>query len=138
MKINILAFGVAKEIFGSSEVSLEMTNDATISNLKYLLEQQYPRLKQLSSYMLAVNNEYALPGDTIHERDEIAIIPPVSGGVDQFAVCGGQLADSSSGSKLVGSYRWAVGSTSVQFTVFSWQLVGTLTRYFSTNPLNLT
>ncbi|PWK78164.1 molybdopterin synthase sulfur carrier subunit [Mucilaginibacter oryzae] len=80
MKINVLAFGVAKDIFGSGEVSLEMSNDATIYNLKYLLEQQYPRLKQLSSYMVAVNNEYALPGDTIHERDEVAIIPPVSGG----------------------------------------------------------
>ena len=80
MKINVLAFGVAKEIFGRAEVDLEMTNDATIYNLKYLLEQQYPRLKQLASYMVAVNNEYALPGDTIHERDEIAIIPPVSGG----------------------------------------------------------
>ncbi|SEP04262.1 MoaD/ThiS family protein [Mucilaginibacter sp. AW1-7] len=80
MKINVLAFGVTKEIFGSSLVSLELTNDATIYNLKYVLEQQYPRLKQLASYMVAVNNEYALPGDTIHERDEIAIIPPVSGG----------------------------------------------------------
>jgi len=30
--------------------------------------------------MIAVNNEYALDGDTVHERDEIAIIPPVSGG----------------------------------------------------------
>jgi molybdopterin synthase sulfur carrier subunit len=80
MKINVLAFGVTKEIFGSSLVSLELTNDATIYNLKYELEQQYPRLKQLASYMVAVNNEYALPGDTIHERDEIAIIPPVSGG----------------------------------------------------------
>jgi molybdopterin synthase sulfur carrier subunit len=29
---------------------------------------------------VAVNNEYALPGDNLHERDEIAIIPPVSGG----------------------------------------------------------
>jgi molybdopterin synthase sulfur carrier subunit len=80
MKINVLAFGVTKEIFGSGLVSLELTNDATIYNLKYVLEQQYPRLKQLASYMVAVNNEYALPGDTIHERDEIAIIPPVSGG----------------------------------------------------------
>jgi molybdopterin converting factor subunit 1 len=80
MKINVLAFGVTKEILGSSAVSLELTNDATIYNLTYVLEQQYPRLKQLASYMIAVNNEYALPGDTIHERDEIAIIPPVSGG----------------------------------------------------------
>jgi len=80
MKIKVLAFGIAKEIFGSPAIHLEMANDATVYNLQYLLEQKYPRLEQLKSYMLAVNNEYALPGDTIHERDEIAIIPPVSGG----------------------------------------------------------
>lgn len=80
MKINILAFGIAKDIFGGSAIDVELTNDATISNLKYLLEQQYPKLKKLATYMVAVNNEYALDGDTIHERDEIAIIPPVSGG----------------------------------------------------------
>jgi len=80
MKIKILAFGIAKDIFGSTSVNLELANDSTVYNLKYLLEQQYPRLKQLASYMVAVNNEYALPGDSLHERDEIAIIPPVSGG----------------------------------------------------------
>jgi len=80
MKINILAFGISKDIFNSPSICVEIFNDATVYNLKYLLEQQYPRLKQLNSYMIAVNNEYALPGDTIHERDEIAIIPPVSGG----------------------------------------------------------
>jgi molybdopterin converting factor subunit 1 len=80
MKVNILAFGIAKDIFGGSSVTAELTNDATISNLKYLLEKQYPQLKKLATYMVAVNNEYALDGDTVHERDEIAIIPPVSGG----------------------------------------------------------
>ena len=80
MEINILAFGIAKDIFGASTVSLQLTNDATVSNLKYLLENQFPKLKQLASYMVAVNNEYALDGDTVHQRDEIAIIPPVSGG----------------------------------------------------------
>ena len=80
MEINILAFGVAKEIFGGPTVGVQLTNDATVYNLKYLLEDKYPRLKQLASYMVAVNDEYALDGDTIHERDEIAIIPPVSGG----------------------------------------------------------
>ena len=80
MNINILAFGIAKDIFGGSAINVELTNDATVSNLQYLLEQRYPRLKQLASYMIAVNNTYALPEDNIHERDEIAIIPPVSGG----------------------------------------------------------
>lgn len=80
MVIKILAFGIAKEIFSSSSIDFEMPNDSTVSNLQYQLEHQYPRLKQLASYMVAVNNEYALPGDNLHERDEIAIIPPVSGG----------------------------------------------------------
>lgn len=80
MKINILAFGIAKDIFGGSTISVELANDANVYNLKYSLEQQYPRLKKLATYMVAVNNEYALPEDTIYETDEIAIIPPVSGG----------------------------------------------------------
>ncbi len=80
MKINVLGFGISKDIFGGPSVSLDLPNDSTIYNLKYALEQKYPRLHQLASYMVALNNEYALPGDTIHERDEIAIIPPVSGG----------------------------------------------------------
>jgi molybdopterin converting factor subunit 1 len=80
MKINILAFGITKDIFGGSTVSIEMANDATVYNLKYILEKQYPGLKQLASYMVAVNNEYALAEDIIHPCDEIAIIPPVSGG----------------------------------------------------------
>lgn len=80
MKINILAFGIAKEILGGSVVSMELPNDASVYNLKYSLEQQYPRLKRLATYMVAVNNEYALPEDTLYETDEIAIIPPVSGG----------------------------------------------------------
>ena len=80
MKIKVLAFGIAKDIFGSSAVSLELSNDSLVSNLKYTLEKQYPKLKSLSTYMVAVNNEYALPEDNLYETDEIAIIPPVSGG----------------------------------------------------------
>lgn len=80
MKVNILAFGIAKDIFGTAAIDIEIANDATVSNLKYLLEKQYPKLRKLATYMVAVNNEYALEGDTVHERDEIAIIPPVSGG----------------------------------------------------------
>jgi molybdopterin converting factor subunit 1 len=80
MTINILAFGIAKDIFGAPSISLELANDANVYNLKYLLEKQYPKLKQLASYMVAVNNTYALPEDNIRPNDEIAIIPPVSGG----------------------------------------------------------
>jgi molybdopterin converting factor subunit 1 len=80
MEINVLAFGIAKDIFGASSVNIQLADDATTAALKAILEEKYPRLKQLASYMVAVNNEYADDNGTIQARDEVAIIPPVSGG----------------------------------------------------------
>jgi molybdopterin converting factor subunit 1 len=80
MTVNILAFGIAKDIFGASSIKIDLPDDAKTANLKQLLETQYPRLKQIASYMVAVNNEYAGDELPLNERDEIAIIPPVSGG----------------------------------------------------------
>lgn len=79
MTVNVLAFGIAKEIFGKSAIVVEL-NEPTIAALKNTLEEKYPKLKQLATYMVAVNNEYAQPTQYINSNDEIAIIPPVSGG----------------------------------------------------------
>ncbi len=79
MKVNVLAFGIAKDIFGGSSINVDLDGNTT-ADLKRLLEAQYPKLKQLASYMVAVNNEYADDGLEISERDEVAVIPPVSGG----------------------------------------------------------
>lgn len=80
MKVNVLAFGIAKDIFGGSSVDVELPEQGTTASLKQSLESRYPRLKHLASYMVAVNNEYAEDEGILTERDEIAIIPPVSGG----------------------------------------------------------
>jgi molybdopterin synthase sulfur carrier subunit len=80
MTANILAFGIAKDIFGASSIIVELPVNALAGDLKIVLEDKYPRLKQLASYLLAVNNEYAGDDLTLNERDEIAVIPPVSGG----------------------------------------------------------
>jgi hypothetical protein len=40
-------------------VTVELADNATTADLKASLEAKYPRLKQLASYMVAVNNEYA-------------------------------------------------------------------------------
>jgi molybdopterin converting factor subunit 1 len=80
MEITVLAFGIAKDIFGAPSVTIDLPGTAQIADLKVLFEEKYPKLKQLASYMIAVNNEYAEDALTITERDEIAIIPPVSGG----------------------------------------------------------
>ena len=80
MQVKVLAFAVVKEIFNQSSVEVDLGNASTVGGLKILLEDRYPRLKQLSSYMIAVNDEYADAKQVIEARDEIAIIPPVSGG----------------------------------------------------------
>ncbi len=80
MTINILAFGIAKEIVGGASTSADLPSHTTVAQLRRRLEEQYPQLGKLASYMIAVNNEYAATDSLINEQDEVAIIPPVSGG----------------------------------------------------------
>ncbi|HTM90773.1 MAG TPA: MoaD/ThiS family protein [Flavisolibacter sp.] len=79
MRVNILAFGIAKEILGRNQLAFDFQG-STSQDLKMSLEQQFPYLKQLPSYGIAVNNEYVTGTIEINSNDEIAIIPPVSGG----------------------------------------------------------
>lgn len=78
--MKILAFGIVKEIFDNSFVNLDIKDGDTIDTLRNILEKKYPGLNELGSYMIAINNEYATGKEVIHEGDELAIIPPVSGG----------------------------------------------------------
>lgn len=78
--INILAFGICKEIIGSNVLAFKLPEHYTIQQLKTALENSYPKIKELASMMLAINKEYASPEQLIHDGDEIALIPPVSGG----------------------------------------------------------
>lgn len=80
MIIKLLAFGIAKEIFDAPTLSVTLPEGAAVKDLKQLLETNYPKLKDLAAFMIAVNNRYASPSDIINAQDEIAIIPPVSGG----------------------------------------------------------
>ncbi len=80
MKVNVLAFGIARDIMGGSMVGVEVPNACSIGVLKELLTNSYPALTRLSSFTIAVNGEYALPDRAIKSGDEVAIIPPVSGG----------------------------------------------------------
>lgn len=80
MEITVLAFGIAKDIFGREAIQISLSETADTSTLKTILEEQYPKLKELASYMVAVNDEYAYANTVIQTGDEVAIIPPVSGG----------------------------------------------------------
>jgi molybdopterin synthase sulfur carrier subunit len=75
----IKAFGITREIFGGKELVIEVPG-TSVQELRTILYQQYPRLTGLRSLLIAVNNEYASEEDLLAETDEIALIPPVSGG----------------------------------------------------------
>ncbi|MFD1991221.1 molybdenum cofactor biosynthesis protein MoaE [Paenibacillus nicotianae] len=74
--------GLAERI-GQSQVIIEIppTEELTVAQLKKLLSEQYPEAKIIiEAAFAAVNQEYALADNKIKPVDEIALIPPVSGG----------------------------------------------------------
>lgn len=75
----IKAFGITREIFGGNEVEMEVSGQ-TVADLRRLLAQRYPPLEGLKSLFIAVNHNYADDQTVLRETDEIAVIPPVSGG----------------------------------------------------------
>lgn len=80
MTLEILTFGIARDIIGSSVFKIEVTEGSTVEDLKRLILERFPRFIALSSLMIAVNAEYGNEETLLRESDEIALIPPVSGG----------------------------------------------------------
>lgn len=80
MEIELLAFGIAKDIVAGNSTTLELKNGSTIGDLKEKLFQDYPAFEKLRSLSIAVNAEYRMDDFTLSPDDEIVIIPPVSGG----------------------------------------------------------
>ncbi len=77
--MKILSFGIAREIV-SGPIEMSLDGDVSVAMLQTKLSELYPGLRQLSSFVIAVNGEYGQPERIVRNGDEIAIIPPVSGG----------------------------------------------------------
>ncbi|SKC42892.1 MoaD/ThiS family protein [Ohtaekwangia koreensis] len=75
----VKAFGVTKDILGGKETVVEASGK-TVADLRSALTEKYPKLVGLRSLFIAVNNSYADDTALLQESDEIALIPPVSGG----------------------------------------------------------
>jgi sulfur-carrier protein len=78
-KYKVRAFGITKEIVGGKETTVDVTGQ-TVADLRSQLMKNYPDLISLRSLMIAVNNVYADDTTVLLDGDEIALIPPVSGG----------------------------------------------------------
>ncbi|TXB63217.1 MoaD/ThiS family protein [Phaeodactylibacter luteus] len=80
MEINILAFGIARDILGGSQIQMPLPEGSTVGELKAALCSKFPAFAQLASLSIALNTSYASDSDPIRPTDEVVIIPPVSGG----------------------------------------------------------
>lgn len=79
--MKILLFGITREITGQSRIEVPAgAGITTVKTLKNWLGKQYPAMEGLSSLAVAVDSEYAEDGDLLRDDQEIALIPPVSGG----------------------------------------------------------
>lgn len=79
MKCKIKTFGIARDILGSKELTVEVNGNKVI-DLRNDLAKKYPKLESLNSLFIAINQSYAEDEMEFSESDEIALIPPVSGG----------------------------------------------------------
>lgn len=75
----VKAFGITKDILGVRESVIEIKGQ-TVADLRQELIEKYPELVGLRSLLIAVNDTYAEDALVLSEKDEIALIPPVSGG----------------------------------------------------------
>ncbi|QQE75537.1 molybdopterin converting factor subunit 1 [Brevibacillus composti] len=88
MQISVLLFAGLAERAGTRSISLALPEGATVQDLLQAVSSQYPALSSLlGSCFISLNQEYATPDKTIQAGDEIAILPPVSGGQEpRFAI----------------------------------------------------
>lgn len=83
MQITVRLFALHRDVVGASEMKFEVAPGTTAGQLWEQLITTYPRLAGATrSLMYAVNQTYADPGTELQSGDEVAFIPPVSGGSD--------------------------------------------------------
>ncbi len=77
----MLFFGVLRELAGKAAEEIELTDGAALRDVLAHYEARIPRLKgSLPSLAMAVNQQYAGLETCLKPNDEIALLPPVSGG----------------------------------------------------------
>lgn len=81
MRVKVLFFGMLKDIVGSAEEQLNLAEGAHLESVFDHYAQRFPRLREMaSSIVLARNHEFSDGSACVMDGDEVAFLPPVSGG----------------------------------------------------------
>ena len=85
MRVKVLFFGVLKDVVGRSEEWVELGRESTIGDLFQLYAERHATLQERrSSIVFAKNREFAPVNTPLREKDEVAFLPPVSGGSENM------------------------------------------------------
>jgi len=81
MTIKVKLFAILRERAGAAEISQQIAEGSTVAQVWQALQNDYPKLAGPTFRLLyAVNQNYVSPDHVLRDGDELAIIPPVSGG----------------------------------------------------------
>lgn len=81
MKVRVRLFASFREAVGSGTLAWDAPEGATVAEVVAALRERYPGLGPAAEKaLLAVNQEYVGGDLRLHDGDELALIPPVSGG----------------------------------------------------------
>ena len=80
MEIEVLFFGMSRDLVGQSAINIEITDGISVKMFREILVNKYPKFSELDSFAIAVNESYAEEELLLTHKDTLAIIPPVSGG----------------------------------------------------------
>jgi molybdopterin converting factor small subunit len=92
MRVHVIPFGVLKDWLGSSAMTLELPEGASVAALLEHLRATLPdgaAAGILSSIAVGVNAEYAQAAHILEDGDEVGLLPPVSGGTSRASVVAG-------------------------------------------------
>lgn len=81
MRVTVRLFARLRDLAGSDELMREVAAPATVQTVWQSLTADLPALAEYEGTMsVAVNAEYARMAAAVHDGDEVAFLPPVSGG----------------------------------------------------------
>lgn len=81
MHVTVRLFARLRDLVGAGELAREVTSGATVATVWQALVAEYPAIAPYAESMsCAVNAEYARMASPLNEGDEVAFLPPVSGG----------------------------------------------------------